>query len=193
MAHLIRRMMYVAEASSVGLRLNASWALTHPGFSLCRDRYEQCVRFSWLAGQNDAREWYRYIADYYLTRHRLKNAFDQNKVAIPVDLDDGLAEAPAYVRERFASGETPRSIRWRGVVTNWTESHGAASIANPCSGSTTASIDRAVPLPIMTYIVSTCWGFTTGRTGWFSRPIRTCRSCWCCTVRSSTLFSVRKP
>jgi hypothetical protein len=102
MTDLIRRMLYVAEASSVGLRLDASWALTHPAFSLCRDRYEQCVRFSWLARQTDAREWYRYIADYYLTRHRLKNAFDQNKVVTPVDLDDGLAEAPAYVRERFA-------------------------------------------------------------------------------------------
>lgn len=99
---LIRRMMYVAEATSSGLRLNASWALTHPAFSLCRDRYEQCVRFSWLARQDSDREWYRYIADYYLTRHRLKNAFDQSGIALPVDLDDGLSEAPAYVRERFA-------------------------------------------------------------------------------------------
>ncbi|KTT98574.1 hypothetical protein NS355_08850, partial [Sphingomonas yabuuchiae] len=48
---LTRRMLYVAEASSAGLRLAASWALTHPAFSLCRDRYEQCVRFSWLARQ----------------------------------------------------------------------------------------------------------------------------------------------
>lgn len=99
---LIRRMTYVAEATSSGLRLDASWALTHPAFSLCRDRYEQCVRFSWLARQSDDREWYRYIADYYLTRHRLKNAFDQSGIALPVDLDDGLSEAPAYVRERFA-------------------------------------------------------------------------------------------
>jgi hypothetical protein len=99
---LIRRMMYVAEASSVGLRLNASWALTHPAFSLCRDRFEQCVRFSWLARQSDAREWYRYIADYYLTRNRLKHAFKQTGIDPVVDLDDGLDEAPPYVRERFA-------------------------------------------------------------------------------------------
>ena len=99
---LIRRMTYVAEATSSGLRLNASWALTHPAFSLCRDRYEQCVRFSWLARQGDDREWHRYIAEFYLTRHRLKNAFDQSGIALPVDLDDGLSEAPAYVRERFA-------------------------------------------------------------------------------------------
>jgi hypothetical protein len=95
-------MMYVAGASSVGLRLNASWALTHPAFSLCRDRFEQCVRFSWLARQSDAREWYRYIADYYLTRNRLKHAFKQSGVDPIVNLDDGLDEAPPYVRERFA-------------------------------------------------------------------------------------------
>ncbi len=99
---LIRRMTYVAEATSSGLRLNASWALTHPAFSLCRDRYEQCVRFSWLARQSDDREWYRCIADYYLTRHRLKNAFEQSGIDLPVNLDDGLSEAPPYVRERFA-------------------------------------------------------------------------------------------
>ena len=99
---LIRRMTYVAEATSSGLRLNASWALTHPAFSLCRDRYEQCVRFSWLARQSDDREWYRYIADYYLTRHRLKSAFQQSGIDVPVDLDDGLGQAPKHVRERFA-------------------------------------------------------------------------------------------
>jgi hypothetical protein len=99
---LVSRMMYVAEASSVGLRLNASWALTHPAFSLCRDRFEQCVRFSWLARQSDDREWYRYIADYYLTRNRLKHAFRQSGIDHAVNLDDGLDEAPPYVRERFA-------------------------------------------------------------------------------------------
>lgn len=99
---LIRRMMYVAEASSVGLRISASWALTHPAFSLCRDRYEQSVRFSWLARQTGAREWYRYIADYYLTRNRLKHAFKQKGIDPLVDLEDGLDEAPAYVRKRFS-------------------------------------------------------------------------------------------
>ena len=99
---LVRRMMYIAEGSSVGLRLNASWALTHPAFSLCRDRFEQCVRFSWLARQSDAREWYRYIADYYLTRNRLEHAFRQSGIDPGVNLDDGLDEAPPHVRERFA-------------------------------------------------------------------------------------------
>jgi len=98
---LMRRMMYVAEASSVGLRLNAGWALSHPAFSLCRDRYEQCVRFSWLVRQEDAREWYRYIADYYLTRYRLNNAFAQNGIALPINLDDGLGELAPELRRKF--------------------------------------------------------------------------------------------
>lgn len=99
---LIRRMMYVAEASSSGLRLNASWALTHPAFSLCRDRYEQCVRFSWLVRQPDDREWYRYIADYYLARNRMKHAFKQKGIDPLVDLDDGLDQLPPHLRNRFS-------------------------------------------------------------------------------------------
>jgi len=99
---LMRRMMYVAEASSSGLRLNASWAFAHPAFSLCRDRYEQCVRFSWLVRQTEDREWYRYIADYYLARNRMKHAFKQSGIDPLVDLDDGLDELPPELRKRFA-------------------------------------------------------------------------------------------
>lgn len=99
---LIRRMMYVAEASSSGLRLSASWALTHPAFSLCRDRYEQCVRFSWLVRQADDREWYRYTADYYLARNRMKHAFKQSGIDPLVDFDDGLDDVPPELRKRFS-------------------------------------------------------------------------------------------
>jgi len=102
LTELIRRMLYVAEASSAGLRIAASWALSHPAFSLCRDRYEQCVRFSWLVRQPDDREWYRYIADYYLARNRMKHAFAQNRIDPLVELDDGLDEVPADLRKRFA-------------------------------------------------------------------------------------------
>lgn len=100
---LIRRMMYVAEAMSVSLRMSSSWALTHPAFSLCRDRYEQCVRFSWLARQTDSREWYRYIADVYFTHHRLKNALDHAGIELGVELDDGgLGELTPKARKKFA-------------------------------------------------------------------------------------------
>lgn len=99
-ADLIRRMIYVAEATSVGLRLAASWALTHPSFSLCRDRYEQCVRFSWLVRQSDDREWFRYIADMYLRRSRLRNAFASSGVEMP-ELDDGFDKLSPEAKESF--------------------------------------------------------------------------------------------
>jgi hypothetical protein len=76
--------------------------LTHLAFSLCRDRFEPCVRLSWLARQSEARDWYRYIAGYYLMRNRLKPAFQQSGIDPAVNLDDGLDEAPPHVRERFA-------------------------------------------------------------------------------------------
>lgn len=63
--HLITRMMYVAEATSIATRLNASWALSHPALSLLRDRYEQAVRFSWLARQSGTLQMTRYVASYY--------------------------------------------------------------------------------------------------------------------------------
>lgn len=63
--HLITRMMYVAEATSIATRLNASWALSHPALSLLRDRYEQAVRFSWLARQTGTLQMIRYVASHY--------------------------------------------------------------------------------------------------------------------------------
>jgi hypothetical protein len=101
---LIRRMMYVAEATSAALRLTASWAFTHPAFSLCRDRYEQCVRFSWLARQTDDREWHRYIADMYLRRNRLKKAFANRGIEVP-ELDDGFEELPDEKKKSFRHWE----------------------------------------------------------------------------------------
>ena len=92
---LIRRMMYIAEATSVAVRLNASWALTHPAYSLCRDRYEQCARFSWLARQTDDREWFRYVADVYVRRDRLRKAFANSGIDVPElanDAFDGLSD-----------------------------------------------------------------------------------------------------
>src|SRR6266851_10017772 len=50
------RFMYLAETTSTAIRLNVSWELTFPAMSLTRDRYEQTVRFGWLARQSDERE-----------------------------------------------------------------------------------------------------------------------------------------
>lgn len=76
--HLITRMMYVAEATSLALRLNASWALSHPALSLLRDRYEQVVRFSWLAKQSDDAQMLRYVAAYHAKEIKLKQSLPRN-------------------------------------------------------------------------------------------------------------------
>jgi hypothetical protein len=75
--HLITRMMYIAEATSIAVRLNASWALSHPALSLLRDRYEQTVRFSWLARQSDDTQMVNYIASYYAKSIQLHHAMTE--------------------------------------------------------------------------------------------------------------------
>jgi hypothetical protein len=70
------RMMYIAEAISTGLRLNATWALSFPAMSLARDRYEQVVRFSWLIRMNDPWMWKQYAATYYTKWRKLYAAMN---------------------------------------------------------------------------------------------------------------------
>jgi len=65
------RMMYIAEAVSTGLRLNATWGLSFPAMSLVRDRYEQAARFSWLTRMNDPWQWKQYAATYYTKWRKL--------------------------------------------------------------------------------------------------------------------------
>ena len=57
--------MYMAESTSTAIRLNATWSLSLPAMSLLRDRYEQVVRFSWLARQTDSAELAAFIDTYY--------------------------------------------------------------------------------------------------------------------------------
>jgi hypothetical protein len=58
--YLITRMLYIAEATSTAIRLNASWLLSPSAMSLLRDRYEQTVRFSWLVRNPDGTEFEKY-------------------------------------------------------------------------------------------------------------------------------------
>lgn len=69
--HLVVRMMYMAESTSTAIRLDATWALSLPAMSLLRDRYEQTVRFSWLARQPDHAEFIKYVGDYYYKANKL--------------------------------------------------------------------------------------------------------------------------
>ena len=63
--HLLTRLIYLAEFTSAAIRLNATWSLSVPAMSLLRDRYEQVVRFSWLARQTDSAELAAFIDTYY--------------------------------------------------------------------------------------------------------------------------------
>lgn len=63
--HLGTRMMYISETTSAAIRLIVSWGLSMPGMSLLRDRYEQVVRFSWLARQTEDSEFPKYLASSY--------------------------------------------------------------------------------------------------------------------------------
>jgi hypothetical protein len=63
--HLLTRLMYMAESTSTAVRLNATWSLSLPAMSQLRDRYEQVVRFSWLARQTDSAELAAFIDTYY--------------------------------------------------------------------------------------------------------------------------------
>ena len=126
---LILRMMYVAEASSVALRLSASWALTHPAFSLCRDRYEQTVRFSWLVRQASEEGWKAYLADFHHTTHRLKNAFQRRGIDPLTKLDSILDDAPKDIRNEYG--------KWKSSPINR-----LASERDKLPGITNTSLDK---------------------------------------------------
>lgn len=68
---LITRLLYISEITSTAIRLNASWALTHAAMSLARDRYEQTVRFSWLARQSDDKEMDKFYASYHSAANKI--------------------------------------------------------------------------------------------------------------------------
>ncbi len=69
--HLTTRLLYISETTSVAARLSASWALSLPAMSLVRDRYEQTVRFSWLARQPDHRELVKFLGSYYAKANKV--------------------------------------------------------------------------------------------------------------------------
>lgn len=69
--YLITRLIYISEITSTAIRLNASWALTHAAMSLTRDRFEQVVRFSWLARQKDDAEMQKFYAYYHARANKI--------------------------------------------------------------------------------------------------------------------------
>jgi hypothetical protein len=87
--YLVTRLLYISEITSTAIRLNATWALMHAGMSLTRDRYEQVVRFSWLARQKDDTEIQKFFAYYHARANKifrsLKEAAGSEQFAKMVD------------------------------------------------------------------------------------------------------------
>ncbi len=122
--HVVKRMMYVGEATSAALRLNASWALTHPAFSLCRDRFEQTVRFSWLARQKDEGGWLAYLNHYELAVSKLKNAFAQRKIDPLVELAsklDKCSKEEKAIYEEWSKKPLEQLARERELLPGFTK------------------------------------------------------------------------
>jgi hypothetical protein len=64
--HLLTRFIYLAESTSTGIRMNATWTLILPAMSLLRDRYEQVVRFSWLSRQTDLKQLIAFLDHFHV-------------------------------------------------------------------------------------------------------------------------------
>lgn len=98
-------MMYIAEVTSTAARLNASWALTHAGLSLLRDRYEQVVRFSWLARQPNNSEMVKYIASYYAKSIAIYQSLPQSIrdqwEKMPGSLEKWMTEKPTKGQKAY--------------------------------------------------------------------------------------------
>lgn len=87
--------MYIAESTSVAIRLNTSWALSMPGMSLTRDRYEQALRFTWLARQPDHAELVKYIAFQYAKAAQIQVGLTpEQKAELARNLTDGSLPLP---------------------------------------------------------------------------------------------------
>jgi hypothetical protein len=99
--YLITRLMYISEVTSTAIRLNCSWALTHAAMSLTRDRYEQVVRFSWLARQKGDAEIQKFFAHYHARANKIfRGLKDQAKEEF-----DKMVDTPPEPTTRVLSKE----------------------------------------------------------------------------------------
>ena len=112
-AHFMsRRMMHISEVTSLAVRLNASWGLIHPTMSLLRDRYEQALRFSWLARQPDgtAAEKYR-LYFYSKTRSLLGNMPEQTRKR----MEGQFGPLPKWATRTISKEEKARLKEWENT------------------------------------------------------------------------------
>lgn len=108
--HLVTRMTYIAETTSTVVRLSTTWALSMPGMSLVRDRYEQAVRFSWLARQSDNAEMVMYIGSYYAKTYKV---FRDLPAQLRSELAKMNVEFPPWMAERPTREQQAYLDRWQ--------------------------------------------------------------------------------
>ena len=111
--YLIFRMLYIAEITSTAIRLNASWALTHAGMSLLRDRYEQVVRFSWLVRNPDQTEFRKYERAIFAKMHSLVRNMNPETRAHYQELTGN--PLPAWATETLSKEDRAHLDAWNAL------------------------------------------------------------------------------
>jgi hypothetical protein len=109
--HLLTRLMYVGEATSTAIRMNATWALSLPAMSLTRDRYEQTVRYSWLARQSDNVEIAKFVGSYYAKTNKLYQGLTPN---IREEMDK-IVSPKGWMTEKPTKEEKAYLARWESL------------------------------------------------------------------------------
>ncbi|MBN8966134.1 MAG: hypothetical protein J0H89_12330 [Rhizobiales bacterium] len=102
--HLLTRLAYIGESTSTAVRLNVTWALSLPGMSLVRDRYEQAVRYSWLARQPDNQEIAKYIGSYYAKANKIFRGIStsiRDELDKAIKLEEWMTETPTKEQRHY--------------------------------------------------------------------------------------------
>ncbi len=120
--HLFLRMAYQAETTSLGIRLNNSWALCIPAFSMTRTRLEQTILCSYLIHEEESKGLVPYVKYIPIGEYRgLKSSMEEPSLAEHlqhfVDLDQSRDEA-IKAQEEFAPGFTIENDKF---VRKWTK------------------------------------------------------------------------
>jgi hypothetical protein len=142
--HIVIRMMYLAESTSTAVRLNTTWGLSLPGMSLVRDRYEQCVRFSWLARQKDTKEWAKYLGSYYSKVIKLYQSMTPTQRA---EYDTLQGPAEPWVAEKPTRAQREYLARWSALPLDV-----LASKRDKMLGVGTTRLDRATLADLYTSV-----------------------------------------
>jgi hypothetical protein len=105
-SRLLTHLLYIGEATSSAVRLNATWALSLPSMSLVRDRYEQVVRLTWLSRQPDNVELVKFIASHYAKANKVFRSVSQSirdEIQKNFKLDSWMTETPTKEQREYLS------------------------------------------------------------------------------------------